>query len=753
MNGKLRWGLAVGVVGTAVLLWFVPNFALRQTLAFTLLALWPILTGVFLFEGGWLARMVSAGGLALLGQIFVALLVHYLPGEPPRILLLAGMTLVCLLPLFFPAKPLPKLPAWRTKYGWLLAAALVLFVLLRWPNLGYKEFQGDEGIIMARAAAMLTGDDAELFLHQKGPVEILLPFLLWGVGGEVTEFWVRLPFWWASLLMVGALVWLGRCWFSPLIGLLAGLLFALNGFGVAFSRIVQYQSFVMLWGTLAVVFADLYRENGRAYQLWLTAVFLAGGLLAHYDAILVLPVIIWLVWPRFMPISRLAWRDWAGGLLLGAGLLGLFYVPFLLNPNFGRTGSYLLGDRLGGSLLSWSGPQLWQMTVFYNSIYYVAGMIILLVAAIWLKNGRTYSRVAAWLYFLVPLFFYLFIVADPRTHLYTFFPGAAVLAAVGLVNLDRWFRGRGTAVLRIGYGLLILFVLASALYPFLLFVDMHVERQRNWAELRPAGYLTNLVEPPLFGLFGFPYQAGWRAVAQLPLVGPIASNEEEEITNVYLGPAARTFCPDANTFILAENVQDSVPYDPALFADWDLQYQVMVNGRNTMRIYSRQPVAATQTVEVGDARLWLGETAVAQPTYTPSQSLNTFLGTRGNDEVQLIGYDISDTNAHPGGEITLTLYWKTLTPISKNYQVFVHLVRDELLSQNDSTPECGVNPTIRWEPGQVILDTHIIPINLDVRPGLSVIKIGMYDLETLDRMAIEGESDNSLTLTEVIIKP
>ena len=72
MNGKLRWGLAVGVVGTAVLLWFVPNFALRQALAFALLALWPILTGVFLFEGGWLARMVCAGGLALLGQIFVS---------------------------------------------------------------------------------------------------------------------------------------------------------------------------------------------------------------------------------------------------------------------------------------------------------------------------------------------------------------------------------------------------------------------------------------------------------------------------------------------------------------------------------------------------------------------------------------------------------------------------------------------------------------------------------------------------------
>lgn len=741
MNDKrLRIGLAIGMVGTAVILWFMADFAAQQGLAFAMLALWPLVSWSRLVAGGWAARLLTAGGLALLLQMVGALLLHMLPGAPPRMLLVAGLTLVGLLPLLWRGQPWPALPHLQKRDWWLLAALVLLTLLLRWPNLGYKEFQGDEGIIMARAAAMLTGDDAELFLHQKGPVEILLPFLLWGSGAAVTEFWVRLPFWWASVLLVGGIVWLGHRWFGREIGLLVGLIFVLNGFGVAFSRIVQYQTFVMLWGALAIILADLYREQGRRVQLWLTAVFLAGGLLAHYDAVLVLPVIAWLLWPRFWPLAQLDWRGWGAGLLLGGGILALFYLPFVLNPNFGRTGSYLFSDRLGGSLLSWSGPEVWQMATFYNSLYYIAGLIVLILLGLGWRNGRRLSNYAAWLYFLVPLAFYLLVVADPRTHVYTFFPGAAVLAALGVARLKT---ARGAWVVLVVVGVV------TAVYPYLLFIDTSVERQRNWAELRPVGYPTTFAEPPLFGLFGFPYQAGWRAVAELPLALPVASNEEQEITDVYLGQAARTFCPDANSFILAQNVQDSVPYDPAMLEDWYLQYAVMVNGRETMQIFSREPVAAVAQVEAGDSMWWLRQTAVAPPTFLPTYPLEVVLGSQ---QVRLLGYDLDDADAFPGGKIRLTLYWQSLAPLPRNYQVFTHLIQTDIVGQHDGAPECGVSPTARWEVGQVVPDTHIIPITIDARPGLAVIKVGLYDPETLDRLAIGNVPDNILTLTEVEIK-
>ena len=750
LNDKsLRLGIAGGVLATAVSLWLVPDFGWQQAFAFALLALWPMISWSRLFDGGWGARLLSAGGFALLLQMLVALLLHYLPGAPSRGMLIAGLIFVGLLPLLWRGKPWPTLPIITRHQAWLVVGLVSLTLLLRWPNLGYKEFQGDEGIIMTRAAAMLTGDDGELFNHQKGPVEILLPFMLWGSGEAVTEFWVRLPFWWASLLLVGAIAWLGSRWFTKEIGLLAGLIFVINGFAVAFSRIVQYQTFVMLWGGLAMIYADLYRKNGRAHQLWLSAVFLAAGLLSHYDAVLVIPAIAWLLWTRFWPLSQLAWRNWIAGFALGGGILTLFYVPFFLNPNFGRTGSYLFSDRLGGSLLSWSGPEVWQMATFYNSFYYIALLGCLILLAVWSRNGRRPHRIAAWLYFLVPLGFYLLVVADPRTHVYTFFPGAAVLSALGLAKINEWLKVR-RFVQPVGWVLLSIICVVTALYPYLLFIDTRVERQRNWMDFRPIGYSTSLIEPPIFGLFGFPYQAGWRAVATLPLAMPFASNEEEEITNVYLGQAARTFCPDANTFILAQNVQDSVPYDPTLVENWHLQYEVTVNGRPTMQIYSRFPVAAVEQVGAEDYVWWLDETAVKPPQFQPENPLNITLG---NDEVQLLGYDIDSAAAYPGGEIQLTLYWESLKPIAKNYQVFTHIVRNGLIAQHDFAPECGVNPTSRWEPQQIIKDTHIISIPPNTTPGSSIINIGMYELTSLDRMEIKGFPDNTITLTEITIFP
>ena len=744
---RLRFGLGIGVVGTAVLLWVIPDFTLRQVLAFTILAIWPMLTWATVFKGGWGSRLLTAGGMALLLQALLGLLLHYLPQSPSRGLLLAGLVVVPLLPLFRPLKPLPAAPQLPDRRLWWLVGGLILLtLLLRWPNLGYKEFQGDEGIIMARAAAMLAGDDTALFNHQKGPIEILLPLLLWGSGEAITEFWARLPFWWGGLLLVGAVVWLGQLWFSLRLGLLAGLLFVLNGFALAFSRIVQYQTFVMLWGLLAIIFADFYGKHGRKRDLWLTAVFLAGGLLAHYDAVLVVPVVGWLLWPRLWPPSRVDWQGWLVGLLLGTGLLGLFYFPFLLNPNFGRTGNYLLSDRLGGSLLSWSGPEVWQMVTFYNSLYYVAGLSLLIVAGIGWGHGRFRRMVAAWLYFAVPLAFYLIIVADPRTHVYTFFPGAAVLAALGLERVSDWLKQTGAGAQRAGQAVWILFIVVTAVYPFLLFIDSDAERQRNWATARPAGYPTTFAEPPLFGLFGFPYQAGWRAVADLPLAWPIASNEEEEITNVYLGPEARTFCPDANTFILAAQVQDAVPFDPTWPETWHLQVEVMVNGRSTMQIYSRKPVDGVQTVEAGEAQWWLRETAVAPADPQPTVPLDIVLG---DDQIQLLGYDLDASQAHPGGQLGVTLYWRVLAPFSKTYQVFTHLWSGEVFAQHDSGPECGFAPTTRLEPGALIADNHILPLAESIPPGSYALLAGMYQLEGLIRLSVPDSPDNIIVLTQI----
>jgi hypothetical protein len=640
---------------------------------------------------------------------------------------------------------------------------MLLALLLRIGNMGYKELQGDEGVIMVRAAAVLTGDDQELFLHQKGPVEILLPLAAWGLTGSINDTWARLPFTWAGWLGVAAVYALGRRFFHGNVAWLAGLLLAICGFGLAFSRIVQYQTLVMLWGALSLLSAARFRRRGRRIDLWLAAVFLAGGLLAHYDAILVAPAVAWQLLARVRDKRRIVWQHWLIAALLAGGILALFYLPYILNPNFERTFRYLLGDRVGteesGLPFGWSGPAVWQMITFYNSLWYIIGLLAFLAIGLWRlirqRNslaGRRNSTAAA-LYFLVPALFYTLIVTDPRTHVYTLFPGAVILAAVGLNTVYEHLQQRGAGWLLWGRVLLAGWLILSTLYVYLLFIDVSPERQRTWSENRPLPFLypTTWEEPPLFGLFGFPHQAGWRLASDLlpPEAYPYASNEEEEITNWYMSQAPRTHCPDFQTFLLVANAQDEIPHRPEWLESLFLWQEITVNGDVTLQIFGREPANAVSSHAVDQSARWLEPETVRPTTFRGDHPVEVNLA----DQVILAGYDLEPATAVPGEQILVRLYWQALAPFDQNNQVFVHLFDGQVRAQDDGAPECALNPTTRWEPGQIIVDPHLITIPADTPAGSLQLLTGMYDLITQVRLPRSDTLGDTIYLTDIIIRP
>lgn len=746
MKLPVRWILLslIGVTAVALQAPLVPPWP--QLLAFLLIFVWPAFSWNRLLAGEDGERVVLSVALVIALNMLLVLLLAYWPGALVRPYQLIAHTLLAALPLT--AKPENE-PLRLGKSAWLpLLLVILLAVALRAVNLDYSEFQGDEGVIMVRAAAIITGDDAEIFLHQKGPVEILLPLGLWNLAGSTNEFWARLPFAWSSVWVVLALVLLATRWFDRSTGFVTGMLFAIVGFAVAFGRIVQYQSLVMLWGILAVLAAGRYVSDRRRADLWLTAVFLGTGLLAHYDAVLVVPAVGWILLKDFWQTNRFDWRAWGGAVVTGAVILAIFYIPYVLDPNVGQTGRYLIQGRLGAGdgrgLLSWSGPEVWQMVTFYNSLYFVAGLIGLLLMGGWVLWRRKVGGTAV-LFFAVPFLFYLFIVADPRTHVYTFFPGVTILASVGAVQIGR--NGRTRAVRHILWAGFALFWLVSANYVYLLFVDNTPERQRNWAVERPSNYPTTWDEPPLYGLFGFPHQAGWRAVRPLLNAGayPYASNEEREVTTWYMAQAPRTHCPDFETFILAENAQDEIPYDSGWLDGMILQYEVMVNGRTTLWVYGRG-TASPQTIEANQTTQWLTPDEIAPPPVSPANVLDVILG---DNQVRLLGYDLETTNARPGGQITVTLYWQSLAPFDQNYQAFVHLFADQVRAQHDGAPECGINPTTRWEPGQIIRDPHTIILPEDMLNTKMSLLVGMYNLITEERLSVPETADDVINLGEI----
>ena len=750
----LRWLLLGLIVATVVLLFLGLPQPWPQLAAFVLLALWPMLTWSRLLGTDWFERLLFGGAAALLLNMLWALLVSYLPGEIPVWLRLIGPVVIAAGPLLKTAvMPITEFSFSKREWGW-LGLLFLLVISLRVVNLSYNEFQGDEGVIMVRAAAILTGDNAELFLHQKGPVELLLPISLWGLSSHINEFWARILFAWAGILSVAAVVAVARRWFGSSTAILAGYLFAIVGFSIAFSRIVQYQSLVVLWGAMALFHAMRYTKMEKWWDLVWSALFLAAGLLAHYDAVLVVPAIAWLLIAQIVKTRRIVWHHWLAAVGVGAAVLAAFYLPFVMNPNFGRTGQYLLGARLGVSestgVFSWSGFAFWRMITLYNSTYFVIGLGVMVGFGIWVAL-HFYRNVTAVLYFATPFLFYLLIVVDPRTHVYTIFPGAVILGALAMAQIWQWFRSKSHSLAYVAAACFTLWFVVSGMYVYLMFIDNSPERMRTWAENKPVGYWTTWQEPPLYGLFGFPHQAGWRVAANLVAETglPYASNEEEEITNWYMKQAPRTYCPNLETFVLAADVQDAVPYDETHLGDFNMVHEVVVNGRSTMQIFTSEAKTAVQAHQVSNETLWLSPSDVVPSTFGGDNLVDVTLG---DGQVRLLGYDVDLRAAHPGGEVVVKLYWQALKPFSQNYQTFVHLYGDKLVGQHDSMPECNAKPTTGWEPGQIIADPHSVPIPTDVQSGELQLMTGLYNLVTQERLPLPASDNNLISLQSIQIE-
>ncbi len=134
---------------------------------------------------------------------------------------------------------------------------------------------------------------------------------------------------------------------------------------------------------------------------------------------------------------------------------------------------------------------------------------------------------------------------------------------------------------------------------------------------------------------------------------------------------------------------------------------------------------------------WIAVGARGQPRARPQKQLDT---TFGDGLIKLIGYTIEGEPIKAGSTITVTLFWKSEKLTESNYQVFVHLLneRGELIAQHDSPPRLGLYPTSVWSLGEVVIDEHPLTIPQDYA-GKGRILVGLYSLETLERLVVRNE--------------
>ena len=171
--------------------------------------------------------------------------------------------------------------------------------------------------------------------------------------------------------------------------------------------------------------------------------------------------------------------------------------------------------------------------------------------------------------------------------------------------------------------------------------------------------------------------------------------------------------------------------------------QVTVDGDARMRIHRRsQEPFDVQTFALEDYAPAFDAAAtpdlpLGYPVVEPriANPLHANLGDADSGGlIALEGYDLRyDTPIRPGDVLALTLYWRALRPIDESYKVFNQSFYGDgvMVAQQDGFPVCGARGTWLWDPGELIVDRHLITVNEDAPDGLYPLYTGLYLPETL----------------------
>jgi uncharacterized membrane protein len=108
-------------------------------------------------------------------------------------------------------------------------------------------------------------------------------------------------------------------------------------------------------------------------------------------------------------------------------------------------------------------------------------------------------------------------------------------------------------------------------------------------------------------------------------------------------------------------------------------------------------------------------------------------------KMALHGYDLSSGVGEAGRDLEVTLYWRALAPMDRDYTVFVHLVGPDgqIVAQHDGQPWWEVSlPTSTWGLGEELRDRHRLNLAPDLAPGTYSLQVGAYYWETLERLPL-----------------
>lgn len=160
---------------------------------------------------------------------------------------------------------------------------------------------------------------------------------------------------------------------------------------------------------------------------------------------------------------------------------------------------------------------------------------------------------------------------------------------------------------------------------------------------------------------------------------------------------------------------------------------------------------------LGDA-FPLGDIAFVPRTDVPDPTLPNPSAHNYEDQLQLLGYDFDSRTPTAGQPLTLTLFWEALRDNLDDYDVEVNLLNSDgaVLATFTGKPQEGQRPTTTWQPGEVITDTHLIPLGRELAGQTLRVQVIVQEAATgrwVNRVGNDGRwLDDELSLSPIVVR-
>ena len=620
------------------------------------------------------------------------------------------------------------------------------------------------------AAKMITQKSLPVFpsglLYEHGILYSYLAALAAWLFG-FSEASMRLPSLFAAVLTVPLLYIVGRRCFSRSVGLLAIIPFATMSDILIWGGRARMYSLLMLFVLLTVYFAFQSTQTPARHRYYLlTLIFLALAMLTHFNTVLmVIPLLIAILAveyvgrPNFSLKSFLGqvWPALAGILVIVGGSvllkrLGRPKGANVYDPSSVETGLEALTDPIRVISRAYIDLKFgWDEGLGHFVLYFTEsdwlpltllfGLGVVIVAIDLISRRRSLNKSQRALMFLCLIWGLSFLEMvtvvssdrrDPK-YLTMLFPLLALIGAASFVRLLHWSLDRvqvlwpATRPLRLravflaGSILLLLMLYLPGALRIFTGQELGYNHTLHYVSdhLQPGDMvLTSLTSACALYLDGCDYFA-----TQFPAKRRMLETPEGTIVDRWAGAMYLT---DATAFETLLRQEQRV----WLITDrWRLEAYYDAPFRNL--IFSQMENIKTSQ----DSMVFLKNGPFLE--ITPTFNVNAYLG----EQLELWGYDLETDSFRPNDQIHLNLLWRAVTQPAQNYTIFVHL-RDENnanVAQADFQPFDGSFPTSAWREGETVQ----LPVNIQlpaaIQPGTYHIVIGMYLLETMERLPVNPD--------------